>query len=157
LSNVATVAQSNEAVVRRFYEELWNGRRSAVAEEIIADTFHFRGSLGSMLTGRDEFRRYVEAVFTAFPDWDNRIDEILATGERVVTRMTWTGTHQGPLGNVKPTGARVEYCGAGFFTLSASLIEQAWIVGDTQELWRALGFSLDDRRATRPAARSRTG
>ncbi len=53
--------------------------------------------------------------------------------------MTWSGTHLGRLGDVEPTGARVRYCGAGFFRLSAGLIQEAWIVGDTQELWRALG------------------
>jgi steroid delta-isomerase-like uncharacterized protein len=139
-----TVAQANEALVRRFYEQLWNERRLIVAEEIIADTFRFRGSLGNTLTGRDEFKRYVETVLAAFPDWDNRIDEILATDDRVVTRMTWSGTHQGQLRNVGPTGARVQYCGAGFFRLSGGLIEEAWIVGDTQELWRALGVMRDE-------------
>jgi predicted ester cyclase len=98
-----------------------------------------RGSLGTTLTGRDEFKRYVETVFAAFPDWDNRIDEILASDNRVVTRLTWSGTHRGQFRHVEPTGARVRYCGAGFFRLSGGLIEEAWIVGDTQELWRALG------------------
>jgi predicted ester cyclase len=53
--------------------------------------------------------------------------------------MTWTGTHRGKLGQVEPTGARVEYAGAAFFRLADGLIEEAWVVGDTQELWRALG------------------
>jgi steroid delta-isomerase-like uncharacterized protein len=136
-----TVIQANEAVIRRFYVELWNERRPDVAEQIIAATIRFRGSLGRTLTGREELTRYVEMVLTAFPDWDNKIDDILATEDRVVTRMTWSGTHQGRLGNIEPTGARVEYCGAGFFRLSDGVIEEAWIVGDTQELWRALGVT----------------
>ncbi len=138
-----TVVQANEAVIRRFYEELWNEHQPIVAEQIIADTFRFRGTLGTTLIGRDEFKRYVEMVLTAFPDWDNKIDEILATDDRVVTRMTWSGTHQGRLGNIEPTRARVHYCGAGFFRLSDGVIGEAWIVGDTQELWRALGVTRD--------------
>lgn len=46
--------------------------------------------------------------------------------------MTWTGTHRGPLGSVEPTGAKVEYPGAAFFRLANGLIEEAWVVGDTQ-------------------------
>lgn len=61
-----TVVQANEAVIRRFYEELWNEHLPVVAEQIIADTISFRGSLGRTLTGRDEFKRYVEMVLTAF-------------------------------------------------------------------------------------------
>lgn len=138
-----TVVQANEAAIRRFYEELWNERRPFVAEQIVADTIRFRGSLDKTLTGRDEFKRYVQMVLTAFPDWDNKIDEILATDDRVVARMTWSGTHQGRLGNIEPTGARVQYCGAGFFRLADGMIEEGWIVGDTQELWRALGVARD--------------
>lgn len=129
----------NEAVVRRFYDELWNRWQLGVADEIVSDALRFRGSLGAVCEGRDDFKRYVETVRVAFPDWYNRVDEILARGDRVVTRMTWTGTHRGVLGGIGPTGAHVEYAGAAFFRLSDGLIEEAWVVGDTQELWRALG------------------
>lgn len=134
-----TPNMTNEAVVRRFYDELWNRWRLELAQEILSSAFRFRGSLGTVCEGRDEFKHYAESVRVAFPDWHNRIDEILANGDRVVTRMTWSGTHRGPLGSVEPTGARVEYSGAGFFRLEDGLIEEAWVVGDTQELWRALG------------------
>ena len=83
--------------------------------------------------------RYVETARVAFPDWHNRIDELLAVSDRVVTRMTWSGTHEGRLGDIEATGARVEYVGTAFFRLAQGVIEEAWVVGDTQELWRALG------------------
>lgn len=131
--------RDNEAVVRRFYKELWNAWRLDAAKEIVSAAIRFRGSLGSNLAGREELLRYVETVRTAFPDWHNQIDEILASGNRVATRMTWTGTHRGALGEIEPTGAYVKYSGAAFFRLTDGLIEEAWVVGDTQELWRALG------------------
>jgi predicted ester cyclase len=130
---------ANESLVRRFYEELWNDWRLEVADEIVSATVAFRGSLGSDACGRDEFKRYVEGVRRAFPDWHNRIDELLAIGDRVVVRLTWTGTHTGPLGQVAPTGRRVSYVGAAFFRIADAMIDQAWVVGDTQELWRAIG------------------
>lgn len=58
---------------------------------------------------------------------------------RVATRMTYSGTHSGKLRDIEPTGARVEYVGADFFTVTGGLIQDAWVVGDTQEFWRALG------------------
>ncbi len=131
--------KENEAAVRRFYDELWNDWQIGVAGEIVSESLRFRGSLGTECEGRGEFERYVRDVRIAFPDWHNRVDEILSSGDRVVTRMTWRGTHQGPLGDIPPTGARVEYAGAAFFRLANALIEEAWVVGDTQELWRTLG------------------
>ncbi len=67
-----------------------------------------------------------------------RFRGLLAVEDRVVARMTWTGTHRGPLADIEPTGARVTYAGAAFFRLADGVIEEAWVVGDTQELWRAL-------------------
>jgi predicted ester cyclase len=78
-------------------------------------------------------------VHGAFPDWHNRIDELIECGDKVVARLTWTGTHLGRLGDVEATGARVRYVGAAIFRLSDSRISDVWVVGDTQELWRALG------------------
>jgi steroid delta-isomerase-like uncharacterized protein len=130
---------TGELLVRRFYDELWNEWRLDVADEILAEDIEFRGSLGSVEHGRDAFKRYVEGVRAAFPDWHNQVDELFTAGDRVVARLTWTGTHRGPLGNVAATGNQVSYVGVGLFTVSDELIRHAWIVGDTQELWRALG------------------
>lgn len=131
--------EANEAVVRRFYDELWNHWNLGVADEIVSEALRFRGSRGAEVTGRQAFKRYVEATRAAFPDWHNRVDEMLAVADRVVTRMTWSGTRRGRLADVEPTGARVEYPGAAFFRLAGGMIEEAWIVGDTQLLWRTLG------------------
>jgi len=129
---------ADELLVARFYDELWNRWQLAVADEIVSEAVRFRGSLGSSFVGREDFKRYVETVRVAFPDWHNQVDEILSVEDRVVARMTWSGTHRGRLGEIEPTGARVEYCGAAFFRFAEGLIEELWVVGDTQELWRAL-------------------
>lgn len=133
------MTEENEAVIRRFYDELWNGWQLDLIDEIVSAHLCFRGSFGSTHKGRDEFKRYVEEVQAAFPDWHNQIDEMLAVDDRVVTRMTWSGTHRGALGGIEPTDAHVEYAGAAFFRLGKGLIEEAWVVGDTQALWQALG------------------
>jgi steroid delta-isomerase-like uncharacterized protein len=129
----------HEAIVARFYDELWNQWRLSVADEIVAQDIRFRGSLGSTALGRAAFKAYVERTRTAFPDWHNQVDEMFSAGDRVVARLTWSGTHRGPLGDLAPTGRSVSYVGAAFFRIASAQIADAWIVGDTQELWRALG------------------
>ena len=64
---------------------------------------------------------------------------MIVAGDRVMTCMTWTGTHLGELLGVAPTGRRVEYVGAANFGVRDGKTEDGWVVGDTQELWRALG------------------
>ena len=59
--------EENEAVVRRFYDELWNRWRPEVADEIVSEAIDFRGSLGQRTHGRCAFMAYVEAVQRALP------------------------------------------------------------------------------------------
>jgi predicted ester cyclase len=132
-------SETNRDVVVLFYQELCNRWRLDLIDDILSEKIHFRASLGSIVSGRDEFKHYLERVRAAFPDWYHRIDEVLAVGDRVVARLTYSGTHSGSFGDLEATGAHVEYVGAGFFRLAGGLIEDAWIVGDTQEFWRALG------------------
>jgi steroid delta-isomerase-like uncharacterized protein len=135
-------------LVRRFYEELWNRWDLAVADEILAPDLRFRGTLGASLVGVEAFRAYVEQVRAAFPDWHNHLEELIDAGETIVARLTFSGTHRGELLGVAATGALVEYAGIAIFRLRAGRIAEAWVVGDTQELWRALGAT--------PPVRSRT-
>jgi predicted ester cyclase len=141
-----STAKRNEHLIRRFYDELWNEWRFDLVDELLAPQIRFRGSRGTVMTGRDAFRRYAEATRAAFADWHNQIDELLAVDDRVVTRMTWTGTHTGRLGSIEPSGARVAYVGAAFFRIAGGLIDEAWIVGDTHAFWRSLGVpaGVDD-------------
>lgn len=125
--------------IRRFFDQLWNRWDLAVADEIVAPEVRFRGSLGTTVEGREAFKGYVERVRSAFPDWYNQIDELIEADATVVARMTWTGTHRGELFGVPATGRRVSYVGVAIFRLADGLIVEGWVVGDTQELWRALG------------------
>jgi hypothetical protein len=49
------MVETNKAVVRRFYEELWNQWRFELLDQIVSEGVHFRSSLGSTVTGREEF------------------------------------------------------------------------------------------------------
>src|SRR5688572_22591064 len=140
--------EADTAIVRRFYEELWNRWDLAVADEIVAEDIRFRGSLGTTVRGRGEFKAYVESVRTAFPDWRNEIEDLFGAGDKVVARLTWTGTHRGELLGVPATGREVAYAGAAIFTIADGVITDAWVVGDTQEVWRALGLLAPQARST---------
>ena len=133
------VASVRTALIHRFFHGLWNRWELAVADEILAEDLRFRGSLGSTLQGRDAFKGYVRTVRTAFPDWHNRIDELIVGDDAVAARMTYSGTHRGPLSGVEATGNRVTYVGVAIFRFAGGRISEGWVVGDTQELWRALG------------------
>jgi steroid delta-isomerase-like uncharacterized protein len=130
--------EENKALVRRYYEELWNRWSFALADELLADCLTFRGSLGVTVQGRDGFRDYMRTVQRAFPDFHNHIEELVAEGDKVVARLTYTGTHQGKLFGIGPTSKRVSYAGVAIFRIDAGRIMKGWVLGDIHGLVQQL-------------------
>ena len=135
------VSEENKSLIRRYYADLWNRWDDAVVDEIIAPEIEFRGSLGVTVSGRDGFRGYVAQVRAAFPDFHNQLDELIAEGDTVAARLTYSGTHQGELYGTAPTGKRVEYGGTAFFRISQGQNTSGIVYGDTIGLMRQIGVA----------------
>jgi steroid delta-isomerase-like uncharacterized protein len=131
-------AEQNKALVRRYYEELWNCWDFALADEILGEALDFQGSLGVSVKGRAGFKDYMRTVRRAFPDFYNRVEELIAEGDRVVARLTYTGTHQGELLGIGATGRRVSYAGVAIFRIVEGCIVEGWVLGDIHSLLRQL-------------------
>lgn len=136
----------SKALVRRYYEELWNAWDLSLADELLAPDLSFRGSLGVETRGRDAFLEYVSMVRQAFPDFENKIEEVVAEGDKVVARLTYSGTQRGPLMGFPPTSRRVRYAGVAIFRVVEGMIAEAWVLGDLhgllEQLRRPSGVSL---------------
>jgi steroid delta-isomerase-like uncharacterized protein len=131
----------NIATVRRFHQDLWGGNL-AVADEILAPDLRFRGSLGYRCVGIQGFKDYFTQSRNAFPDLRAEIHELIDAGDVVVARVIWSATHSGEVFGVPPTGRRWSYDAVSIFHFNpAGRIVDAWVVADTQELWRALGVA----------------
>ena len=129
----------NKNLIHRYYADLWNRWDDAVVDEIIAPNIQFRGSLGVTVSGRDGFRGYLAQVRAAFPDFHNQVDELLAEGEGVMARLTYSGTHLGELYGAAPTRNRIEYGGIAFFRICKGQITSGLVYGDTIGLMRQVG------------------
>jgi steroid delta-isomerase-like uncharacterized protein len=133
--------EQNRRLIHRFYDEMWNPGNFAKVDELIAEGIVFRGSLGNEMRGREGFRGYMRKVQSAFPDFHNAVEEIVAEGDRVVTRMTYSGTHRGELFGVAPTGKKIAYAGAAFFRIEDGKVAEGWVLGDLLSVLRQLGAS----------------
>lgn len=122
--------EANKTLIHRYYEELWNQWRYELADELIDQDVRFRGSLGRMVAGRGGFVGYMKHVQAGFPDFHNSIEDLIAENDRVVARLVYTGTHQGEMFGMPPTGHRVRYAGVGIFQISAGRISDGWVLGD---------------------------
>jgi steroid delta-isomerase-like uncharacterized protein len=113
---------------------MWNRWDFAVLDEIVDLNLTFRGSLGETVHGAFNLKAYMQRVREAFPDFHNQIDDLIAEGNQVVTRLTYTGTHHGTLRGFVPTGKRITYVGVAIFKILNGRIVECWVLGDVHDL-----------------------
>ncbi len=131
-------ADANRALVETFFNVMWNTWSEASMREILTADIDFRGSIGLQVNGQDEFLGYMQTIRNAFPDFHNHIEEIIATDDRAVARLTYSGTHEGELLGRPATGRRIEYAGVAMFTMAGERISKVWVLGDLWGLMRQL-------------------
>ena len=131
-------AETNRRLVETFYNVMWNTWSEETAREILTADIDFRGSIGLHVTGHDGFLEYMQTIRDAFPDFHNQIEEIIATDDRAVARLIYSGTHQGELLGRPATGRRVEYAGVSIFTMAGEQISKVWVLGDLWGLMKQL-------------------
>ena len=119
--------EENKAVVRRFIAEAWNeGRLETVDELISADHVdHDPGRVGTP-GGPGGMRAYVTMYRTAFPDTHIELGEMIAEGDLVAAPWTATGTHNGELMGIAPTGKSITVTGIGIDRVSGGKIVESW-------------------------------
>lgn len=133
-----TETSSQKALVRLFYDEMWNKADKQRIPEIFHPDFSFRGSLGPVLVGHEQFAGYVDDVIEALPDFVCEILEMTEEGDRVVARMLFHGRHRGEMFGYSPTGRKIEWHGSAHFTFKEGRVSDLWVLGDVHGLIKQL-------------------
>jgi steroid delta-isomerase-like uncharacterized protein len=84
-------------------------------------------------------RAFYTALWTGFPDLTIRIDELVGEGDKVVWRITASGTHTGPFQGVPATGKAVTFGGHYTFRFAHGKIVERWSTLDRLSLLMQLG------------------
>jgi steroid delta-isomerase-like uncharacterized protein len=137
-----SVSAENEALVRRYVEEVYDQRKLEAVDEIFAPDFTLHDpDLPGGARGPEGIKRVVETFVDAFPDLQVTLDDELSSGEKVVTRWTSRGTHQGELMGIAPTGRRIEVTAVGIWRVADGKISEAWLVFDALGMMQQLGVA----------------
>lgn len=128
-----------KSLIRRYYSEAWNAWSVSALEELIAPNIAFHGSIGTAVNGIAEFKQYVNRIRSAFPDFHNQVEELIAEDTKVAARVTYTGTHRGELFGFPGTGNRITYQGLAIFEFQEGKILRGFVLGDAETLKRRLG------------------
>jgi steroid delta-isomerase-like uncharacterized protein len=127
----------HKTVVRTFVEAI-NRRDYDRFHEVFAldATITFSGA--TMPCHPDAARELAAGWVAVFPDWHIDLLDLVAEDDKVVARMPWTGTQQGPLLDLPATGRRVEVDEMIMFRVVDRLIVEAWEVWDEATMRRQL-------------------
>jgi steroid delta-isomerase-like uncharacterized protein len=128
----------NEAIVARYWREVWSEGRFEVAAEIYAP--HYRENLESATPA--EFIAGASAWAAHFTGFRADVDELFSVGSRVVSRVTYRGVHTGDFKRVPARGRSYEHSGIDIFEFEDGKVVQHWHSTDHLELFRQLGAEL---------------
>ena len=129
---------------RRIFEELWNRRNPAIIDELMAPDYVHHDVLSPEAFGLDGYKQFADRYLSAFPDLKMTIDDEVVAGDRIVTRWTATGTHDGDLPGLPRTGKKVSVTGITIARLSNGKFLESWNNWDALGMLRQLGAMPSD-------------
>jgi steroid delta-isomerase-like uncharacterized protein len=135
--------EQNKALVRRFYEEVWDRGNTDFAFEVFAEGYarhDFRST--ETLPGPAGQKKIADDFRAAFPDLRVTVDLIIGEDDFVVGRWTATGTHRGSWGGLKPSGRRVTFSAANIFRFEDGKVAEVWNHRDDLGLREQVGAAV---------------
>jgi predicted ester cyclase len=120
------MSAENAALVRRWFNEVWNDRRAETIDELLDDESVCRLDTGE-LRGPAAFRAIqFEPLVAAFPDARVKIEGIVAAGDEVVVRWSADATHTGEALGLAPTGRPIRLEGMSWITVRDGKFRQGY-------------------------------
>ena len=131
--------ESNKEVIRKFLEEVINQNRLDRADDLVVEDFVELDPLPGQRQGREGLKEVLRMMRAAFPDIHWMVEEMVAEGDTVASRFTWTGTHRGEFLGVPATGRSVVVKGMVLDQLVGGKMSKSRILMDSLGMMQQLG------------------
>jgi steroid delta-isomerase-like uncharacterized protein len=129
------VSEENKALARRSWELL---RNLDLIDEIYSPDLVWHEP-DQDIRGVEEAKQFVGTYLSAFPDLHATVQDVIAEGDKAVTRWTIRGTHQGELMGVAPTGKAIQFKGVTIHRIEGGKIVEEWEGYDTLGVMQEIG------------------
>ena len=135
----ASEIERNKAVIRRFVKHVQNKKDFTVYDELTDPEFVNLSAPPGVPAGSEGGRIWLSAFAEAYPDCEFTIDDMIAEGDRVVTKKTFSGTHTGDFGGIPATGKRVTLQYVDIMRVREGRIVEHWLSMDQLSWLQQLG------------------
>jgi steroid delta-isomerase-like uncharacterized protein len=135
------VSVVNKAAVRRLYEEAFAQGKLEVVDEVLHSDYvcYDPNSETGEIRGADTVKGEIDYFRQAFPDFFWRVEDQLAEGDKVTTRYTIGGTHQGEFFGIPGSGKRIEISGINIDRCEGGKLVEEWASYDLLGTMRQIG------------------
>lgn len=142
---MASLAENKQLVRRVIAEGVNTGNLDVFRQMLAPDYARHSQATSDMpeIRGVEEMLSFLRANFTAFPDWHEEVDLMIAEDDKVAYITTGTATHTGPLGNIPPTGRKVTVVNYIVQRIADGKIAETWIGWDNLAVLSQLGLVPD--------------
>ena len=134
------MSAENKALVRRWFEEVWNNGQVAAIDEMLAPDATVHG-LGPDLVGPAGFKPFQARFRNAFPDLRIQVEDLVAEGSMVAARWSVAGTHHGDALGFGATGRRAQMTGMTFIRVENGRLAEGWNIFDQLGMLQQLGVT----------------
>ncbi|MFL5586864.1 MAG: ester cyclase [Ktedonobacteraceae bacterium] len=131
--------ETNKAIIRRIVEEIQNRDNLALIDELLAPNFVNHTPAPGLPPDREGIKQLLSMFRAAFPDGSMTIEDMIAEGDKVVSRKTYRGTHQGEFMGIPPTGRHVTVGLIDIMHIVDDKVVEHWNVGDDLSMLQQLG------------------
>lgn len=132
--------EQNKALARQMVEQIFNQGNISQVDEFLAPNFVEHEELPPGIpAGREGVKELTAGFRNTFPDFKATIDDMVAEGDKVVIRMTWTGTQKGEFMGVPPTGKKVSFSVIDVIRIADGKFVEHWGLMDSMGLMQQLG------------------
>lgn len=132
-------AAKNKAIIRRIYEESLNTGKLEMLNEVISADFTFQGNKGP-----SAYADVIRMLRQGFPDIKWTIQDLIAEGDRVVIRSSWTGTHTGTFRTFTATNKKVNDSAIAIYQFKDDKVITIWIETDRLGFLQQIGLIPED-------------
>jgi ketosteroid isomerase-like protein len=124
------MSEQHEALIRRWFDEVWNQRRGEAIDEMMADEVEAFG-LPAPTHGREAFKQFHQAFLAGFTALYVTVEEVISEGDRAAYRCRLKATHR--------NGRTAEVDGAGFVRIRDGQLTAGHNIWNFHELLEQLG------------------
>jgi steroid delta-isomerase-like uncharacterized protein len=132
-------AEDNEALIRRFVDEVQSGGNIDLVDEICSPGFVNHSAPPGIPADREGIKIVAAMFRRAFPDSYFTVEDMVAEGDKVATRKTFHGTHGGEFMGIPPSGRSVSMGLIDIVRISDGRVVEHWSMGDTLGMMQQLG------------------